>query len=144
MYTDYKTPEDDLAQIIENLNLAPANSIRIGGMTENFSHPTQVVVRLLPGSLPNPKWQLDQMSFVIMVVGENRASEKDTKNQIWNIYDALLGADNQLVGNNLYLQFNVTSMPNNQGYLDDSKPTYSMNIDVTLEKQVDTGNRKAL
>lgn len=143
-FTEYKTPEEDLADIIVDLNLAQNSTVKLGGMSETFTGPTQVIVRMLPGSTPNPKWQLDQLGFVIMVVGANRIAEKDVKNQIWNIHQSLLGSDSIIKGDNLYLQFNTTSLPNNQGYLDNTKPLYSFNIEVTLQKQTDSGNRKAI
>lgn len=143
-FTEYRTPEDDLADIIVDLALANSGTVKVGGMSDTFTENTQVVVRMLPGSLPNPKWQYDELSFVIMVVGANRAAEGDVKNQIWNMQQALLGSNNILKGDNLYLHFSVSSLPNNQGYLDNTKPLYSFNIDVNLQKQTDTGHRQAI
>lgn len=145
------TPELDLRQIILDISatdgweLSPSQVIVGRFQDDFFGHPYQIVIRSVDSDV-NPKWQFDDFTFAILVLGAFEGSAAEVADVSWAIHNALVGRDTVYLdsGNRSYQQFNSVIVPSNGGDTPEGRPFYIQRIRINRQILVDEGNRESI
>jgi hypothetical protein len=147
----FASPEEDFNTILRSIVTEkeweiPVNQILVGAPRGVFrNYPIEVGVRQVGSPIVNPKWNYTDITFTIMVVGQEVKNEALCSNTAWALYNELIGRDNeQLRGEVNYLQFNSTQMPTNQGVSQEGRVMYTFSITLNRQSLMDEGNRLPL
>lgn len=141
--------------------ISPVQDIRSTLITEGIVTSSQIYFDFLPdastvsdtnfvstviqtGGNSNPRWLRDDIFLTIQVMGKDRSTTEESRNKIWEMYNALVGRPTFQLGNYVYTQFNSVNIPTFVGYQENSKPLYTCSISVVREAQVKEGNRDPL
>ena len=141
----YQHPSQEIAEYLLAQGLVQSGQVFVdhAPIIENLNVDFYTVVRLVAG-VPNPRWARDNITVAIQVMGANQSQLITCRDQIWNIYNHLLGADNIEQDGYTYFQFTSQEIPNFVGYLENAKPLYTSSISFVREAQTKEGNRDVI
>jgi hypothetical protein len=136
-----KSPADNIATILHNLGVGVKGKDIFIGRDPALKKQT-ITCYDMGGAVPNPKYNRNEPRVKIVVSGNvDKYAEAYTKAK--QIKDLLLGADNILIGTDIYFAFRMTSDIASIGYDDNNRPMFSINMRFLVDGP-DEGNRVSL